>query len=62
MKVFITNKLSGVKEEYTKPAYTKRDSIYGFISVSKDKVHFFWADGDVICCDMLDDYIVEYVL
>jgi len=51
--------------EYKEPVYTKLDGMYGYLSVSKMSVYFFWFnhDSNNVCCDNISDrFKVEYVV
>jgi len=61
MKILLTEKNSNITTEYTEPIYTKLNSVYGYLTVSKFSVHFIWTIGDDFGCDdVSEDYIVEY--
>lgn len=48
---------------YTEPIYTKLNSMYGYISVSGEKVFFFWNnDGEMCFDDISHMFKVEYVV
>ena len=51
--------------EYKEPVYTKLDGMYGYLSVSKMSVYFFWFNhnSNIVCCDDISDrFKVEYVV
>lgn len=47
--------------DYKGVAYTKLNSVYGYLSVDLMTVKFFWTDGDSVCCDDITDrFEIEY--
>lgn len=51
--------------EYKSPIYTKLDGVYGYISVSGDKVYFFWyshSSETISCDDISDRFKIEYII
>lgn len=56
---------SGKPHIYTEPIYTKLEGIYGYLSVSGDKVFFFWhntSSEDVCYDDVSEKFKVEYII
>jgi hypothetical protein len=59
------DKMAHEHVEYKEPVYMKLNGIYGYISVSKTSVYFFWFnyDSNAVCCDDISDrFKVEYVI
>lgn len=61
MKCNLFNKKNGTTEIYNGAVYTKLDGTYGYLCVEGFKVLFFWYDGNTVCCEELDYFIVSYV-
>jgi len=51
--------------EYKQPIYTKLNGVYGYLSVSKMNVFFFWYDShseNVSFDDITERFGIEYVI